>query len=106
MTKEILTPPNPGDQKILEQLQYLLDVKLEQITEIGWRTQGYVVNEVGAVVGLGFWGCGIDPQKLQMLAGTLTLLPNLTQLDLSENQLTDISVLAELTNLTQLNLWR
>ncbi len=104
MTEEKLTLPNPGDQKTLEKLQNLLGKKLEQVTEIKWFMRGYEVNEAGAVVGLGFAQFGIDPEKLQTLAGTLTSLTNLTKLNLSYNQLTDLSGLKELTNLTQLDL--
>ena len=104
MTEQKLTEPDPGDQKILEKLQHLLGRKLEQVPEIKWHTQGYTVNQTGAVVGLGLYEFGIDDKKLKELAESLTSLTSLTTLNLINNQLTDISVLKELPNLTWLNL--
>jgi internalin A len=104
MTEQILTKPDPGDQKILEKLQLLLEGDLEQVPEIKWHTQGYTVNQAGAVVGLGLYEFGIDDKKLKELAESLTSLTSLTTLNLINNQLTDISVMKELPNLTWLNL--
>ena len=96
MTEEKLNPPNPGAQRILEKLSRLLGKELEQVTKIEWSTRGYAVNPAGAVTGLGLYGFGIDDKKLQTLVDLLVSLPNLTQLALSYNKLTDISVLKEL----------
>ena len=104
MANEKLPRLNPTDQKIIEQLQDLLGEKLEPVPVIEWNTQGYVVNQAGAVVGLGLYNFEIDDKKLASVAGTLVSPVNLTQLNLSENQITDLSGLGEWPNLTRLNL--
>ncbi len=104
MTEQILTKPDPGDQKIIRELQHLLDRKLEQVPEIEWNTPGYTVNQAGAVVALGLYFFDIDDKKLKELTKPLTSLTSLTTLSLSRNQLTDVSVLKALPNLTRLYL--
>ena len=106
MAKEELIQTNPENQKMIEQIQKLLRVKLEQLTEISRYMRGYIVNQTGAVVALGLSGSKIYHQDLHTLAKSLFPLTDLTTLDLSFNYLTNISFLKELPKLTQLNLSR
>ena len=102
MAKKKLPNLNPTEQKIIDKIQDILGEELEPVQEIEWDTKGYAVSEAGAVVGLGLHDLKIDNKKLKKVAELLKELPKLTELLLSENRLTDISSLMELTNLTKL----
>ncbi|MBW8016265.1 MAG: hypothetical protein FVQ82_08770 [Planctomycetes bacterium] len=104
MAEDKLYKPNEADLKSIKEIEGLLGRELEQVSEIKWDTWGYVVSEDGAVAGLGFYESKIDLEKLQTLTGILASLKNLTALELSYNNLTDVSALASLKNLTTLTL--
>ena len=102
MTKEESRKLNSHDQEILNKLQDLLGGGLKQAKSCQYNMPGYAINKAGAVVRLGLHNCKIDDKKLDTIAQMLTELMSLTALDLSSNQLTDVSGLASLTNLNEL----
>ncbi|KAF5435535.1 hypothetical protein C5S35_10775, partial [Candidatus Methanophagaceae archaeon] len=90
----------PTDLEIIEQLENKIGGKLEHLERIDFRsfTSGYTIDDNKNVIGLTLYRTQItDISELKELT-------NLTHLYLSSNNITDISVLKELTNLTQLHL--
>jgi len=90
------------DLEIIRQIEKELNVKLKKLDKIEWRSKGYTLNQEGQVIGIELCMCEIE--NLNRIISSLSALMNLTQLDLSSNQLSDISPLFALTNLTQLDL--
>jgi GTPase SAR1 family protein len=90
------------DLEIIGQIEKELNVKLEKLDEIKWNNKGYTLNQNGQVTGLGLYRFEIA--NLNRIISPLKELTSLTQLDLHNNQLSDISPLKELTDLTELSL--
>jgi len=90
------------EQQTLNQIEKELNVKLEKLEETDILSEGYVLNEKGQVTGLGLWFCKI--QDLNRIISPLKGLTQLTHLDLSWNQIEELSGLEGLTQLTELYL--
>ena len=91
-----------SDLEIIRQLEKNLDVKLEKLDEIKLYSRGYILNPSGQVAGLGLYDCNI--KNLKPIISLLKSLPNLNQLVLYNNQISDLAPLSGLTNLSQLDL--
>jgi len=89
------------DLDIIKQIEKELNIKLEKLDEIEFSSKGYTLNQNGQVTGLGLYECEI--KNLNRIISLLKALSNLTELNLWDNQLSDISPLKDL-NLTELNL--
>jgi small GTP-binding protein len=87
---------------IIKQIEEILNVKLEKLSEFKWNSKGYILNRNREVTGLGLSDCKI--RNLNRIISPLKDLTNLTGLHLSSNQLSDISLLKDLKNLTELKL--
>ncbi|MGR3304262.1 MAG: COR domain-containing protein [Candidatus Scalindua sp.] len=97
------------DLDIIKQIKKELNIKLSKLDEIKWRNfateenkLGYVLNQDGQVTGLVLCLCEI--KDLNRIISPLKDLKKLTELALSENELSDISSLQNLKNLTNLDL--
>ena len=90
------------DLEIIRKIEDELLVQLKEIEEIRWDRKGFILDEYKAVVGLGLYACNI--QNHQKVFALLKQLPNLTSLALNENDIFDISPIAELSNLKFLDL--
>jgi small GTP-binding protein len=88
----------PTDLQIIEHLEKAIGKKLEHLERIDFCsfTSGYTIDDNKKIIGLSLSGTQITGISV------LKDLTNLTRLDLSLNQITDISVLKDLTNLTHL----
>ncbi|GEM_PF-6672246 len=75
---------------------------LEILTEINIQKVDYKLDENEKITRISFIACEIHCVK--MLVEKLKLFKNLKHLDLSQNEIFDISALQELTNLTSLDL--
>ncbi len=90
-----------SDLQVIKQLEQKLGVKLKH--NIDHRVlRSYVLNEHDHVIELGLYGCGIT--DMQIIIDLLLQLRSLQVLNLSNNQLTDVSPLNDLTSLKELNL--
>ncbi|MBN1352955.1 leucine-rich repeat domain-containing protein, partial [candidate division KSB1 bacterium] len=89
------------DLDIIKQIEKELNVKLIKVDDIGFGG-GYSLNQNGQVTGISLFGCRI--KKLNRIISLLKELRNLGELQLTANQLSDISPLKALMNLTELNL--
>jgi len=94
----------PEDQRIIKKLGELLDCELKRFPSLMFFERGYVINQAGAVVGLSLADSKIYDKQLNTISRLLTALTSLTELDLTHNQLTDISALTSLSDLTTLSL--
>ena len=90
------------DLDIIKQIEKELNVKLKKLDEIEWDSKGYTLNQNGQVTNLGLYECEI--KNLNRIISPLKELTNLMDLNLRNNQLSDISPLRELTKLTSLRL--
>ena len=84
------------DLDIIKQIEKELDVKLDKKDEIE-HSKGYTLNENGQVTGLGL--SHYELKNLNRVISLLKELTNLTELNLVENQISDISPLKAMTNL-------
>ncbi len=104
------------DLEIIRQIEEELKVKLSRLDRIeieidsrGYTLKpsrqiigGYPVNPSWQVIGLGLFQC--IGNNLNCIIFQLKSLKNLTQLNLRDNQISDISLISALTNLTVLDL--
>ncbi len=90
------------DLDIIEQIEVQLGVSLKRQHSISGFEQSYTQNQQGRVDGLGLYKCGIS--DLNSLMPLLTALPHIRELDLSSNQISDITSLEGLTRLDSLYL--
>ena len=104
-----------SDLDQIKKIEQLLNVKLDQLDRIGESdlgveidlleiSHGYTINSNGEITGIGLTACNISDMKDVVVY--LALLPRLTQLYLSQNQIRDLASLVQLGQLTQLNLYR
>ena len=110
------------DLEIIKQLELLLNIELEKVSELKWDTRGYLANN-GCVVGLSLFYVKLKEfpkiilelknlnklylygNQLKTLSKEIGELRNLNKLNLRDNQLTAIpKEIGELRNLTGLNL--
>jgi len=91
-----------SDLDIIKKIENELKIKFGKLEEIKWDSKGYTLNRNSKVTGLGLSGCEI--KDLNRIISPLKDLTDLTELNLSSNQLSDISPLKDLTNLTVLYL--
>ncbi|HYV95629.1 MAG TPA: COR domain-containing protein [Chitinophagales bacterium] len=87
---------------IIRQIEKKLNIKLPKFDRLRSRERGYMPNQANNVVGLSLYNCQL--RDLQGIVANLKELSQLTEIDLSVNNLTDISSLKELRSLTSLNL--
>ncbi len=90
------------DLKLVQQLEKETGIKLKRdpLEEIGrYDVTGFAADDNGRVRGLAIWG-----EKLRRLPTLLSKFQRLEKLDLSMNQISDISNLKELKGLTYLRL--
>nr|ABD75797.1 hypothetical protein [uncultured bacterium] len=90
-----------SDLDHIKHIEQELGIKLESIDETDPSPRGYIVNQNEHVTGLMLRNCKI--KVLDHIISPLSALPNLTQLDISSNQLSDLTPLYKLPNLTLLN---
>jgi internalin A len=88
---------NKQDIETIRLIEENLSIKLEKISEIYWKSRGYTLNQKGKIIGIGLNYFKIKNPERIILA--LKKLENLIALDLSSNQISDISQLKELTGL-------
>jgi len=93
---------NATDQQALQAIEKALNIKLEKLDKLDWKSKGYVLNEQGKVRGLGLYQCKI--QDLNCIIAPLKDLRNLSSLYLSNNQISELSGLKDLSLLSRLDL--
>jgi len=93
---------HPTNLAALQAIEKELSIKLEELAKIDLTSKGYVLNPNGQVMSLVLYDCKI--QDLNCIIAPLKDLTQLTVLDLSENQISELSALKDLTQLTVLNL--
>ena len=91
-----------NDLDIIKQIEKELDIELKQLDTIAWNSKGYTVNESEQVTGLGLYQCNIE--NLRRIIFLLGDLSHLTSLNLTDNQISDLSPLNQFSNLTALYL--
>ena len=88
----------PNDLEIIAKIEKQINRELQPLAELQWNSVGYIIK-ANSIIGLSLYEYSVKDISL------LKDLTNLTQLNLSGNGLTDISALKNLKNLTQLHLW-
>lgn len=95
--------PNRKNKKILKKLERLLTGTFGQYSNLVIAQLSYILNESDAVSTLAFWGKrNLKDNKLGKVAKILTLLPDLKQVIIRECEMTNVSELKILVNLTGL----
>ncbi|MFT4926085.1 MAG: internalin A, partial [Phenylobacterium sp.] len=90
------------DLEIIHTIEKTLDVSLKQLHMIGGFEKGYTINDQEQVDGVGLYRCNIS--ELNQVLPLLQQLPALEHLNLSANQISDISALSTLPRLFELYL--
>ena len=90
------------DLDIIKEIEKILDIKLKKIHEFDYSSGGLILNTQGRVTRLDLVYCTI--KNIEKIIFYLKELKSLTHLDLSGNQISDISMIRDLPNLTILNL--
>ena len=90
------------DLDIIKEIEKELNVELNKLDKITWGNKGYTLNQKGRVNGLSLSDCEI--KSLNRIISPLKELTNLAELDLGENELSNIFPLEDLTNLEELKL--
>ena len=100
--KASVTGEDEANLDSIKQIEEELKVKLKKRDHIiSSITRCYTVNQNGQVTGIGLYDCAI--KNLNRIIAPLRALPNLTQLYVRNNQISDFAPLRALPNLTQLN---
>jgi small GTP-binding protein len=89
------------DLDIIKQIGKELNVRVERLDELSWNNTGYIINYNGAI-GLYLQDCNII--DLKRIISLLKDLKKLTELNLYDNKLIDISPLKDLKNLRSLSI--
>jgi hypothetical protein len=89
------------DLQAIHQIEEELNIKLEKVNEIDWKTKGYTTDNDSNINGLGLYDCKI--KDLNRIANGLRKFKNLTILNLSANKIANISILREFKRLTKLD---
>ncbi len=90
------------DLDIIKQIEKELNVKLKKLVKTQSISNCYTLNQDRQVTGISLYDCRIG--NLNRFISPLKNLEKLTSLNLSSNQLSDISLLKTLKSLTYLNL--
>ena len=93
-----------NDLEIIKQIEKILKVELQLIDKIEYYKKGYSLNQNKQIIGLNITDCEI--KDLNRIISPLKELKSLTELNLSGNQISDISTLKDLKSLIELNLNR
>jgi GTPase SAR1 family protein len=89
-----------SDLDIIKKIEKILNLKLGRLDAIGYYSKGYTLNQNVEVIGLGLYRCKI--KNLNCIISLLKDLTNLTELNLRGNQIGDISQLKGLKKLRKL----
>jgi internalin A len=90
------------DLEIIKEIEKEIGINLESVEIKTWNSIGYELNQKGYVSGLGFHNCNLG--NLETIFSFLKELKELTNLNLSGNNISDVSYLKELKGLTYLDL--
>jgi len=93
---------NPTDQKAIQAIEKILNIKLKKLDRLDWDSKGYVLNSNKQVIGLSLYDCKIG--NLNRILSPLKGLVNLERLYLSNNQISELRSLKDLVNLERLYL--
>ena len=87
---------------IIKQIENKLNIKLELLDVINWDSKGYTLNQSEQVTSLSLFECGI--KDLARITSLLKGLKQLQSLNLSFNQISDLSFLKDMRQLQSLKL--
>ncbi|MCP5106543.1 MAG: hypothetical protein GY950_24375, partial [bacterium] len=87
--------------ELIKQLEKEIGENLKEVDfeQVGGNDNGFSLNEAQEVIGL-----NLDNMELEALPASLSKFDHLEKLNLFDNEISDISILGELKNLTSLSL--